>query len=161
MEKVIFVCLGNICRSPAAEALFKHMCKEKKAKHNLDICSRAITRWNIGDPASYPMREAAKRRGFEIPGKSEAITPEDMETSLYVLAATEEIAEHLKEHAPSEEAKKRVKLICEWSKKYPKADIPDPYQLGEEAFEHVLDMLEESLEGLFSHLKDLGKITNS
>jgi protein-tyrosine phosphatase len=152
MEKLIFVCLGNICRSPAAEALFNHMCSKRGLKPTFEVCSRAITSWNLGDPANYQMRIEAEKRGFEIPGKSELITSDDLESALYTLGATEEICEHLRAYAPSTASKKRIKLICAWSKSDPKADIPDPYRLDQGAFEHVLDMLEEALEGLVEEL---------
>ena len=153
MEKLIFVCLGNICRSPAAEALFNHMCLQKGLKPTFEVCSRAITSWNIGDPANYQMREAALQRGFEIPGKSELITEDDFTSALYILGATEEICEHLRSSAPSDSSKERIKLICAWSESDPEADIPDPYRLENRAFEHVLDMLEGALEGLIKELQ--------
>lgn len=154
MEKLIFVCLGNICRSPAAEALFNHMCAQKGLKPTFEVCSRAIGSWNLGEPANPQMRQAALERGFEIPGKSELITVEDLDSALYTLCATEDICEHLREHAPSEASKERIQLICAWSESDPSADIPDPYRLKDSAFEKVLDMLEEAIEGLIEDLKE-------
>lgn len=136
--KIIFVCIGNICRSPAAEAILKSMTRE------MEITSRAIDGYHVGEAADARMRKAAKKRGIAIETVATLLTPEEMLAADYILVATTKIARHLKERLP--EYAEKIFLISDWSEKYKGRDVPDPYYSTAESFDFVLDMLEESLE---------------
>jgi len=136
--KVIFVCLGNICRSPAAEAILKSMTK------GIDISSRGIDGYHVGEAADRRMQEAAKKRGIHINTVATLLKLEEMLAADYILVATEKIARHLKERVP--ECKEKIFLISHWSEEYSGRDVPDPYYSSEESFDFVIEMLVESLE---------------
>ena len=151
MKHVIFVCLGNICRSPAAEAYFKALCGAKGALEAFDISSRGIDSYHVGEAADPRMREAAHARGVEIEGVAELLSTEEMSAADYILVATADIAKHLKERQPA--CASKIHLISHWSVRFKEQDIPDPYYSETQSFNYVMDMLEECLEAFYEHEK--------
>lgn len=142
--KVVFVCLGNICRSPAAEAILKSMTNE------IEITSRGIDGYHVGEPADPRMREAAMKKGITIETTATLLTLEEMLAADYILVATEKIARHLKERVP--ECTERIFLISHWSEDNRGRDVPDPYYSGDESFDFVIEMLQESLEKFYKSI---------
>lgn len=152
MPSVLFVCLGNICRSPAAEGLLRHLHSKRQKDLDLHIESCGIGDWHLGHLPDERMRDAAKARGIILSSRAQQFKPVHFERFDYILAADKEVMSDLYYFAKTPEHKAKIHLITDFSGTYSGQEIPDPYYEGGLAFELVLDMLEDSCEGLLSHI---------
>lgn len=152
MVKVLFVCLGNICRSPAGEGVLRHLAEAEKIP-DLTIASCGIGDWHIGHPPDSRIREAAKSRGFTLNSKAKPFVPNYLEEFDYILAADESVREHLLKFAKNPEQRAKIHFMTAFAKAYKDIPVPDPYYEGDGAFEHVLDILEDSCQGLLNEIK--------
>ncbi|KAJ4971114.1 hypothetical protein NE237_004213 [Protea cynaroides] len=157
---VLFVCLGNICRSPTAEAVFREIVKRRGLEFKFKIDSAGTIDYHEGNQADPRMRAASKRRGIEITSISRPIRPSDFKDFDLILAMDkqnrEDILEALngwrfKEPLPSD-AHKKVRLMCSYCKKHDETEVPDPYYGGPQGFEKVLDILEDACESLLDNI---------
>ncbi|KAD5803362.1 hypothetical protein E3N88_14722 [Mikania micrantha] len=153
---VLFVCLGNICRSPAAEGVFTDLVKKRNVSSKFLIDSAGTINYHEGGPADSRMRAASKRRGIEITSISRPIRPSDFKDFDLILAMDKQNKEDIlgafdrwrfRETLP-EDASKKVKLMCSYCKKHDETEVPDPYYGGPQGFEKVLDLLEDACESL-------------
>lgn len=151
MSKVLFVCLANICRSPAAEGVLKHMIHKRGLK-DIVVKSCGIGDWSIGQFPDERMRDSAKIRGVVLTNRAQQFHSRFLEEYDYILATDHEVLNHLYQKAVNPEHKAKLNLITAFSRSYPNQEIPDPYYQGEAAFDLVLDMLEDSCEGLLEHI---------
>ncbi|MFV0339380.1 MAG: low molecular weight protein-tyrosine-phosphatase [Parachlamydiaceae bacterium] len=147
MKKVLFVCLGNICRSPAAEAVLKMMAEKRGLQGQLFVTSCGIGDWHVGKPADIRMRKAATGRGIPINTKAKIFVPNYLEEFNYIFAADQDILEYLHRMARNPEEKSKIHLMTAFSHNYPGEPIPDPYYQGEAGFDYVMDLLEDSCSG--------------
>ena len=154
MKKLLFVCLGNICRSPAAEGVFLDLIKRKGLVENFQVDSAGTGSWHIGNPADLRMRKAANRRGIELPSVARQIVLEDLFTYDLILTMDNENFKTVITLAKQSEDKVKaiVKPIMSYSKNTKLLEVPDPYYGGEGGFDKVLDLLEDACEGLISEL---------
>ncbi|GER30640.1 low molecular weight protein-tyrosine-phosphatase [Striga asiatica] len=157
---VLFVCLGNICRSPAAEGVFRHLVKDKGLDSKFYIDSAGTINYHEGDQADPRMRAASKRRGIEITSLSRPIRPSDFRDFDLILAMDRKNREDIldaferwrhKEPLPAN-ADKKVQLMCSYCKKHDETEVPDPYYGGPKGFEKVLDLLEDACESLLENI---------
>jgi protein-tyrosine phosphatase len=153
MISVMFVCLGNICRSPAAEGILFHQAKSSSPPLELHVESSAIGGWHSGQLPDHRMRAAIQSRGIELVSRAQQIDVTDFDRFDYVLAADNEILMDLHSLTSRLEHKAKIFLITEFSGAYKGEEVPDPYFGGEAGFEYVLDMLEDSCAGLIEHLQ--------
>lgn len=153
MKSILFVCLGNICRSPAAEGILRHMLKDDVIGKNIHIESCGLGDWHVGKLPDDRMREAAKNRGFILASRAKKVDPSFFDRFDLILAADHKVLKELYRYAATPEAKAKLHLITHYSSCYRDEEIPDPYYQGEAGFEHVLDMIEDSCHGLIQHLK--------
>jgi len=145
--KVLFVCLGNICRSPTAEAVFTRLVKETGLEERVLIDSAGTGDWHVGHPPDVRATRAAAERGYDLTAlRARQVGREDFAKFDYVLAMDDENLRELKRLAPPEHAHK-LRLFTEFSSKGAGA-VPDPYAGGPQDFELVLDLVEESARGL-------------
>lgn len=155
MRSVLFVCLGNICRSPAAEEVLRHMSTEISPKINVESCG--LGDWHIGRLPDERMRESAQKRGYILASRAQRFTKDFLEKFDLILAADKEILHELYRFAEKPDHKAKIHLITHYSPCYKDEEIPDPYYEGESGFERVLDMIEDSCEGLVAELQKLHK----
>lgn len=151
MVAVLFVCLGNICRSPAAEEVLRHLAKADGLDLHVESCG--IGDWHVGCLPDERMRDAAKARGLILSSRGQQFKSAFLEKFDYILAADKEVIRDLYFYAQTPEHKAKIHMMTAFSPCYRDKEIPDPYYQGDFAFEHVLDMLEDSCQGLIEHIK--------
>jgi len=156
MVAVLFVCLGNICRSPAGEAILRHMTANHPKHKDIIVKSCGTGDWHLGHAPDARMCEAALQRGIVINNKAKPFELEFFKDFDYILAADFEILKHLTRLAPSVEDQKKIYLMTHFSAKHQGKEVPDPYYLGGPAFDLVLDILEDSCEGLLIDIEKNG-----
>ena len=151
------MCLGNICRSPTAEGVFKQYVKEAGLEHAIESDSAGTGDYHIGDPPDARACAAAKSRGYDLSKlRGRQVSRRDFVDFDYVLAMDEQNLRDLKRLAPREHEHK-VRLFTEYCSSGACA-VPDPYGGGPRGFELVLDLVEDSAKGLLEHLRqDLSK----
>lgn len=150
MKSVLFVCLGNICRSAAAEGVFRKLAADAGREGEFEIDSAGTSAWHAGSPADKRMRAAAERRGYSLESRARQIGPEDFERFDLILTMDEENFRNVAELDP--EAGAKVARLCEYCATRQETEVPDPYFGGEEGFEEVLDILEDACSELLRRL---------
>lgn len=140
--RVLFVCLGNICRSPSAEGVFRHYVTEQGAEEDYEIDSAGLIAVHEGELPDGRMRAHAARRGYTLDSRSRPISYEDFFHYDYIIGMDEQNRERLLALAPTAELQEKVSLLPEWSERPARDHVPDPYYGGAEGFEHVLDLIE-------------------
>jgi protein-tyrosine phosphatase len=151
---VSFVCMGNICRSPTAEAVMRHLVTEAGLEHAIAIDSAGTGAWHVGQERDRRSRAVAQRRGMPITGVARQFVRGDFERFDLVLALDEENARDLRRLAPSDEARAKIHLLREFDPEAgPDAEVPDPYYGGPDGFEHVFDICLGACRGLLAHLQ--------
>lgn len=148
---VLFVCTGNICRSPTAEGVFRHCVEKAGLAARITSDSAGTHDYHIGEPPDPRTQAAARRRGYELGElRARRVRQEDFERFDYVLAMDETNLRHLERLCPRQHAHK-LKLFLEFGDTSPR-EVPDPYYGGPEGFERVLDLAERAAQGLLRHL---------
>jgi len=151
--RILFVCLGNICRSPMAEGAFRHLVEERGAADGFEIDSAGTGAWHVGEPPDARAASTALLRGVDISGLSaRKVTAQDFERFDYILAMDMENHMNLMRMAPAAH-KRKVKLFLEYAPDQPEQEVPDPYYGGQNGFEHVLDLVESASHGLLAQLE--------
>jgi len=152
-RRVLFVCMGNICRSPTAEGVFRKLLTERAPELDVHVDSAGTHGYHIGEPPDPRARRAAERRGVDLTAlRCRRVSAEDFEYFELVLAMDEENREFLLEACPVE-YHDRVRLFLEFAPHLERREVPDPYYGGSVGFEHVLDLVEEASVGLIEHLR--------
>ena len=152
--RLLFVCLGNICRSPAAEAVFLNLIRLKGLEDKYQIDSAGTGGWHVGGQADSRMRAAAKKRGVLIESRARQINLKDFKNFDLILTMDHDNLEVVNSLAREVGAKPkaRVKEMLSYARKTTLLEVPDPYYGGETGFENVLDLLEDACEGLLEEL---------
>ena len=152
--KILFVCLGNICRSPSAEAVFKYIVEKKGEANNFYIDSAGTSAWHAGEKADARMRRHAKKRGIELTSISRQFVQEDFDRFDYIIAMDQENMQEMKRMARDKSDLVKLYYMTDFSKRFNYNHVPDPYYGGDEGFELVLDLLDDAGEGLYSFLQN-------
>ncbi len=150
---VLFCCMGNICRSPTAEAVFRAKVREAGLEHSILIDSVGTHDYHIGDPPDQRTQRAAAQRGYDMSMlRGRQVEVADFTRFDYVLAMDNANMAILYRLCPKEQ-RDRLGLFLEYAKNHGQREVPDPYYGGEDGFERVLDMVEDAAEGLLMHLR--------
>lgn len=151
MVSVLFVCTGNICRSPMAQGVFEDLLRRESLDGKLEVDSAGTTAYHLGEPPDPRARRSAARRGISLDSqRARRVTPEDCERFDYILVMDEDNY-RLVSSLCQDRAK--VKLFMDFASDAPTNEIPDPYYAGEEGFELALDMIEAASQGLLEDIR--------
>lgn len=150
--RVLFVCLGNICRSPLAEAVFRHQVRERGLEARFRIDSAGTSGYHRGSPPDRRSSETALRRGIEITGRSRSVAPADLVEFDYVIAMDAENEAELRRLLRASGGGARVHRLREWDPAPGDGDVPDPYYGGPRGFEDVHDIVERASAAFLEHV---------
>jgi len=157
VKKALFVCLGNICRSPSAEGMFRALLARRGLERRFGADSAGTSNWHTGAAPDPRAQAAARRRGVDISGlRARAVSPDDFERFDLVIGMDENNVADLLEDCPPA-LRGRVRLFTDFTASRPKGGVPDPYYGGPEGFERMLDLIEEGVEGVLAHLEAPGE----
>lgn len=151
--KVLFVCLGNICRSPAAEGIFKKMVKDQGLSNQITIDSAGTAGYHNGELPDPRMRQHGARRGYDFDSYSRMFIEEDYDRFDIILAMDDNNYRNILRLSPDVESQKKVYRMVDFSQQYSNDHVPDPYYSGAEGFELVLNLLEDACAGLLDKIK--------
>lgn len=150
--RVLFVCLGNICRSPTAEAVFQARVKAAGLADRFEIDSAGTISAHAGERADARMRQHARKRGYDLRSISRRVTPQDYETFDYIIGMDFANVRDLKQNAPNTDAENKISLFLEAAPELGVKEVPDPYYGGAAGFEEVLDLVEVASDALLQML---------
>ncbi|MFA6288268.1 MAG: low molecular weight protein-tyrosine-phosphatase [Opitutaceae bacterium] len=154
---VLFVCMGNICRSPAGEGVMRALAAKAGIADRVEIASAGTIGLHAGELPDARMRAAAARRGYELKSRARQITRADLDRYDLILAMDEENLRNVLALAATDEQRARVFRFVDFCGKHADSSVPDPYYGGDEGFEHVLDLLEDGCGGLLRSLVKKGE----
>ncbi len=148
--RILFVCLGNICRSPAAEGIMRDIVDSRGDSQNWKIDSAGTGRYHIGDLPDRRMRVHARQRGLELDHRCRQVTQDDFNDFDLIIGMDASNITNLRQIAPSPEAEKKIVAMADFFTPGSRYDyVPDPYYEGSEGFELVLDLLEDACRNLY------------
>ncbi|MGN6372094.1 MAG: low molecular weight protein-tyrosine-phosphatase [Solirubrobacteraceae bacterium] len=154
--RILFVCLGNICRSPSAEAVMRTLVEREGLDGSIELDSAGTSDWHSGEAPDARATQAARQRGIQLSGAARQVQREDFERFDLILAMDGSNLSALQYLAPDERAREKVRLLREFDPASAQADdldVPDPYHGGPEGFDRVLDMLHRACENLLAHVR--------
>ncbi len=150
---VLFVCMGNICRSPTAAGVFSKLVADAGLTDVVEIDSAGTHAYHAGEPPDPRAAAAAARRGFDLAGhKARRVTPQDFDRYDYVLAMDRDNQELLLAVASTDRHHERIRLFLEFGSDPTQREVPDPYYGGAVGFERVLDLVEDAAAGLLREI---------
>jgi protein-tyrosine phosphatase len=152
ITRVLFVCLGNICRSPAAEGVFRQLVAEAGLTRQIVVDSAGTGAWHVGEPADRRMQAAAADRGVRLGSIARQIVPSDFEDFDWILAMDDSNLEHLRRLAHGAHHHK-IRKFREFDPVAPGADVPDPYYGDDAGFVEVLDIVTRTSRAFLTHLR--------
>ena len=151
--RVLFVCAGNICRSPTAEGVFRHLVASAGLGKKVFLDSAGTHGYHLGHPPDRRAQLAAAQRGYDIAGlRARQVTGQDFIEFDYILAMDLDNLSHLKQVAPAQHLGK-LALFMDYGSARQGEEVPDPYYGGAQGFELVLDMAEDAAQGLLQQIK--------
>jgi protein-tyrosine phosphatase len=159
--RILFVCMGNICRSPTAEATLRRLLREQGLEDRVEVDSAGTGNWHVGEPPDERAAAAARRRQLELDGQARQLRREDFRAFDLIVAMDARNRREVLQLAPDDAARAKVRLLREFD---PAAraggdlDVPDPYFGGDQGFEHVLDLVDAGTRGLLESLRADGRV---
>lgn len=157
--RILFVCLGNICRSPSAEAVMKRLVKDAGLEKEIYIDSAGILGYHQGELPDDRMRAHGARRGYILDSISRPVKPADFFDFNLIIGMDDANISELRRRSPDYESQQKIHQMTEFSRRKTYDHVPDPYYGGESGFELVLDLLEDACQGLLEYVgKEYGII---
>lgn len=156
-KRVLFVCLGNICRSPTGEGLLRHVLEERGLEGEIEVDSAGTGAWHVGEGPDRRMSRAAAGRGYRLEGAARQVTAEDFRRFDLIVAMDRQNLADLEALAPpAAERPAELRLFSHFLPPGAPADVPDPYYGGDTGFERVIDLVEEGCAAIADHLLGAG-----
>ncbi len=150
MKSILFVCMGNICRSPAAEGIFRTLVSNAGRSAEFEIDSAGTGGWHIGDRADRRMRSAAQARGYTLDSIARQIEPADFHRFDWIVTMDELNFRDVSAMNPGSGAK--IVSLCEYCERHAETEVPDPYYGGDDGFHQVIDILEDACANLLRQI---------
>ena len=150
--KILFVCLGNICRSACAEAVMKKVVAERGLAADFEIDSAGLISFHAGEQADPRMRQHAAERGINITSIARKITTADFSHFDYIIGMDDDNIRRLLDIAPDESSRQKISKMSDYCRTFRTNSVPDPYYGGPKDFELVLDLLDDACNGLIDNL---------
>jgi protein-tyrosine phosphatase len=159
--RILFVCLGNICRSPTAEGVMRELVRQAGLQDQIELDSAGTGAWHVGEPPDARASATARVRGIVLEGAARQVRESDFEDFDLLLAMDRSNLRELRDLAPDEQARARVRLLREFDPRSASGgdatggdlDVPDPYYGGDSGFEDVLDLVQAACEGLLEEVR--------
>ncbi|MEM8502508.1 MAG: low molecular weight protein-tyrosine-phosphatase [Cyanobacteria bacterium P01_D01_bin.1] len=152
--KLLFVCLGNICRSPSAENIMNHLITQQALSDQILCDSAGTSSYHVGSSPDRRMNVAAQRQGITLTGSSRQFTKDDFEAFDLILVMDRNNYQDVLSLDKSDRYKHKVKLMCDYCQNHSDREVPDPYYGGEAGFDYVIDLLMDACKGLLVSLKN-------
>ena len=154
--RVLFVCLGNICRSPTAEEVFRSKVAARGLLGEIEIDSAGTGGWHAGDPPDRRAVAEGERRGLSMSGRARQVTASDLRDFDLVVAMDEANRRDLLAMATDDEVRERIQLLRDWDPEAAGHDrgVPDPYYGGDREFAEMFDIVERACDGLIADLAE-------
>jgi low molecular weight protein-tyrosine phosphatase len=156
-KRVLFVCMGNICRSPAGEAVFRRYVQDHKLHDEIDIDSSGTIDYHVGEPPDSRMSEAAARRGFILNSKARQFKTYDFDRFDLIVAMDRENLKDIRALDITGEHRDKTHLLCDFLSNSNNPDVPDPYYGGPDGFDRVLDLIEQACQPMLDYLRSVPK----
>lgn len=153
MKRILFVCLGNICRSSSAEEIMRTLVKRAGLQQEIDVDSAGILNYHQGELPDSRMRMHAARRGYELTHRSRPVCTDDFFKFDRIIGMDDRNIQDLKDKAPSLETEKKICRMTDFCRVKQVDYVPDPYYGGAQGFENVLDILEDACSGLLEEIR--------
>jgi protein-tyrosine phosphatase len=150
--KLLFVCLGNICRSPSAENIMNHLIKEAGLDSKIVCDSAGTSSYHIGSPPDRRMSAAAAKRRIALRGRARQLQIADFEEFDLILAMDKQNYRDILALDRQQQYRDKVYLICDFASQYQVKEVPDPYYGGKEGFDYVIDLLLDACAGLLNYV---------
>jgi len=150
--QLLFVCLGNICRSPSAENIMNHLLKTRQLTDQFSCDSAGTASYHVGSPPDRRMAKAARDQGILLEGRARQFRPEDFARFDWILAMDHENYRDILRLDPEGHYHHKVRKICEFCRHHSDTEVPDPYYGGEAGFCYVIDLLMDACEGFLEFL---------
>ena len=152
MIRVLFICLGNICRSPLAQGVFENVLRREELEEEVFVDSAGTGSWHVGHPPDERAQRSAGLRGLDISAqRARRVTPEDCQNFDYLLTMDEENYRAVADLCPG--GSTVVRPFLDYAPNRTETKVPDPFYGGSEGFEHVLNLVEEASEGLLEDIR--------
>ena len=151
--RVLFICMGNICRSPAAEIVFRKLVEDAGLSDAIHTDSAGTIGYHAGKGPDPRMSDTLRARGYTIAGRSRQVTPDDLTNFDLLLVADEENLSDLRRLDRQAAHREKIRLLVEYCVEQEASHVPDPYYGGQRGFEEVADLVEDACGGLLEHLR--------
>ena len=149
--RVLFVCMGNICRSPMAEAVFNHLLADRGLTEHYEVDSAGTGAWHAGELADPRTRTTLKQHNIPYDGRARQVRLYDFEHFDHIIAMDDDNRENLLRLEPS--ASEKITLLLDWDQSAPAREVPDPYYGGPDGFEHIYTLITNACTELLAHLE--------
>ncbi len=156
--RLLFVCLGNICRSPAAENIMNYLIDQAGLQDEIVCDSAGTSSYHLGSPPDRRMSAAALHRSIPMWGQARQFVPSDFDQFDLILAMDRDNFQDILSLDPQGKYRDKVRLMCEFATRHREREVPDPYYGGQTGFERVLDLLLDACEGLLAEIRAIHSI---
>lgn len=154
MKRILFLCMGNICRSPAAHCVFQHLVDESGLSERFVIDSAGTIGYHEGSPPDARMQASLRKRRIPVIGHARPLKARDLREFDLILAMDKANLADARRLAKTSDERARIKLFTTFCRRHDLTEVPDPYYGGDHGFEHVLDLVQDGCEGLLESLQN-------